>query len=887
MEDPRRSKSKGESSDEGRSKDKKSSKHKSKKHDPLQELNQDTSEVVMPGENTAAYAMVIKHRVEGYEMNEEHKLIFRESLRKNLVCSSLNDEEAGELSDGAELFEFDRNETICVQGQRGSHFFVVMDGEFDVEIDNSVVNHLGKGDAFGEIALIHNCPRSATVRTTEASRVWGVVRTTFRRVLKQLSTRNFQENTKFLDNVEIFQYLTTQQKSIICQALTVQIYASDADIVREGERGDCMYILKSGELVVAIGQREIRRLKRGDYFGERALLYDEPRSATVKAVVHSMCLSLQRKLLDKVLGNLQHVLFRNIMLIGLKENSLVFSQFTRDQISTLVEAALVRDFPGESVIMAPDTSSMKGVRFLVVLDGEVSVKSTGSSAIQQKLTRGQCFGEEYISEADKDFSHVLENRSRMPCKLALISADAIGSVMVAGNVEATLDFNQKMSVLRKVYVFRYVSNHHASLLVKSFKSAVRKAGEAVIVEGEMGSQFFVIRNGECIVTKGSKTLRTLGKFDYFGERGLLYDEPRSATVTCHKGEVDLWVVDKNVFLQIVEGTMLRHLEERIRLQDTFFSLEDLQVDKIIGRGTFGLVKLVSHKVTKTRYALKCVLRKHTIQHGQEDHIRLEREILAENDHPFIIKLVRTFKDKSYLYFLTELATGGELYNAIRTLGLLTRGQAAFYIASLFLALESLHERDIAYRDLKPENVLLDSQGFIKLIDFGCAKKLSGRSYTLVGTPHYIGPEVILGKGYTCTADIWSVGVCLYEFMCGPLPFGNDTDDHLQIFREILTAKLVFPDYMKDPAAMNIIKRLLCRLPEMRIGCAATGLKDVKDHQFFKDFDWDELLGRTVSPPLVPAEETYQDDVDEAGMEEDPADDDGAPPLEEGDWDKDF
>ncbi|CDI87940.1 hypothetical protein EPH_0069990 [Eimeria praecox] len=162
--------------------------------------------------------------------------------------------------------------------------------------------------------------------------------------------------------------------------------------------------------------------------------------------------------------------------------------------------------------------------------------------------------------------------------------------------------------------------------------------------------------------------------------------------------------------------MLTHLEERIRMQDTKVEFKDLQVVRVVGRGTFGTVKLVQHIPTKIRYALKCVSRRSVVALNQQDHIRLEREIMAENDHPFIIRLVRTFRDKDFLYFLTELVTGGELYDAIRKLGLLGRYQAQFYLASIVLAIEYLHERNIAYRDLKPENILLDSQGTLGLCE---------------------------------------------------------------------------------------------------------------------------------------------------------------------------
>ncbi|ORM41243.1 cAMP-dependent protein kinase catalytic subunit alpha [Babesia sp. Xinjiang] len=260
------------------------------------------------------------------------------------------------------------------------------------------------------------------------------------------------------------------------------------------------------------------------------------------------------------------------------------------------------------------------------------------------------------------------------------------------------------------------------------------------------------------------------------------------------------------------------------MQDSKVEFEELNVIKTIGQ---------EHEESGVRYALKCVSRKCIRVLKQQKHIKLEREIMAQNDHPFIIQLVKTFKDDDNVYFLTELITGGELYDAIRKIGLLSRSQAQFYIASIVLAFEYLHERQIAYRDLKPENIMLDEQGYIKLIDFGCAKKIKGRAYTLIGTPHYMAPEVILGKGYGCLADVWSFGVCLYEFVCGPLPFGNDVSDQLDIFREILKGELVFPEYVQDQEAVNIIKRLLCRVPEVRLGSSINGFKDIKEHSFFR------------------------------------------------------
>jgi len=503
------------------------------------------------------------------------------------------------------------------------------------------------------------------------------------------------------------------------------------------------------------------------------------------------------------------------------------------------------------------------------LDGEVLIRAPGETT-GTRLVRGDYFGDEYVSDLSQPFQHTVENPTEKPCKLALLSNDAVTSILETdGEVEETLSEMQKMAMLRKVYVFRHLSDHQCKLIAKSFRTIKKKKGGSVVKQGEIGSQFFVIKKGELLVTiEGRGAVRTLGKSDYFGERGLLYNELRTATVLCQSSDAELLVIDKDVFLQILEGKMLQHLEERMNMQNRDVSLSDVREVRVLGHGTYGVVKLVEHKSTNTKYALKCISRAQAVKNRQQEALALEREILLENDHPFIVKVVRTCKDRRYLYFFTEVAIGGELYDAIRQIGLLTRTQAQFYTGSLVLALESLHERNIAYRDLKPENVMLDSQGYIKLIDFGCALKLRGITFSLVGTPHYMAPEVILGKGYGTSCDIWSLGVCLYEFMVGPLPFASDSEDTIEIFCEILTGNLRYPSATTerlDKPSKEILRQLLLRPIESRLGCGADSWNHVRKHKFFMSFCWDTLLSRGLDPPLVPKER--EDSADDNSKKE--------------------
>lgn len=236
------------------------------------------------------------------------------------------------------------------------------------------------------------------------------------------------------------------------------------------------------------------------------------------------------------------------------------------------------------------------------------------------------------------------------------------------------------------------------------------------------------------------------------------------------------------------------------------------------------------------------------------------------DSPFIIKLVKTFKDPKRVYFLLEYIHGLELNAILKHVGLLSNNDCLFYIGSLILALQYLHERDIIYRDLKPSNIMIDIRGYVKLIDFGSAKVHKGRTYTLIGSPHYMAPEAIVGKGYNKYADVWSLGICLFEFLCGSVPFGEDFEDPYDIYEAILEYRIIFPTDIEQPSelAQGFILQLLSKFPEFR--CSG-GIENLKRHDWFNGFDWDGLLKLTLNAPYTPDVGEALDDIDEELVDE--------------------
>jgi len=238
--------------------------------------------------------------------------------------------------------------------------------------------------------------------------------------------------------------------------------------------------------------------------------------------------------------------------------------------------------------------------------------------------------------------------------------------------------------------------------------------------------------------------------------------------------------------------------------------------------------------------------------------------------------------------LTELITGGELHAALRQIPtVLSPPQAQFYTGSLVIVLEELSDRNILYRDLKPENVMLDSQGYLKLIDFGIAKLLPegiSRTYTMIGTPHYLAPEVIQGQGYGVAVDLWSLGVMLYEFVIGVLPFGDDFEDPTDVCAAVLKEPLTYQPYYTDELGKKLIGGLLEKKAKNRLGSGIDGFVSLKESEYFRKGHPDtslfsKIMSRELTPPWVPPAETYspgEGEVENLSDEEEMQD---ATPLE--------
>ncbi|KAG2763905.1 hypothetical protein JG687_00001777 [Phytophthora cactorum] len=674
-------------------------------------------------------------------------------------------------------------EVVISEGNHGDFFYVVETGLFSVSVSGNVVNTVQRGATFGELALVYNCPRTASVTCTQPGRLWALDRVTFRRLVARIQSEQIGECKNALRKVSLLYALTDTQLNQLAEAAQFVKFTKGDRIIKKGERGNVLYIIKSGAVVCTdVGdshRMESVRLTENDYFGERALMTLEPRAANVTAETDVTLIALDRQAFDDQLGSLREV----------------------------------------------------------------------------------------------------------------------------------IDHNMSMRVLQSIPMLKVLSTSEKEKLFLALEPISFSDGELVIKEGDNGTAFYIIKSGSAVVVKSitnteengevtteKRQIATLSTGNFFGEMSLLHGEPRQADVIAN-GHLECLSLDQSKFVELlgpIQEILNREAEERrnaLKMQEQKqIKLDELEVLRTLGSGTFGRVKLVRHKLTGAAYALKVLNKASVVAYKQQRNVVNEKSVMTQCNHPFLLKLYTTYKDAARLYLLIEFVQGGELFTYLHSTpsspGRLPNDHARFYASHVLMALEYLHERCIVYRDLKPENLLIDPLGYLKVVDFGFAKVVDDRTYTLCGTTEYLAPELVLGKGHNRGVDYWALGILIYEMVVGHSPFaGSSQVDQMQICRNIVKEKVEFPNWVGS-SCRDIISKLLERDPTKRLGLTHGGARAIRSHAWFAKLDWDAMLQKKVNAPYKPK---LADAADASRFEKIKDQDEEAPVYKSDghEWDKDF
>lgn len=549
---------------------------------------------------------------------------------------------------------------------------------------------------------------------------------------------------KAIQKNDFLKRLDEEQTAMMVELLVLSKFKPGDDVIKEGSEGDSMYIVAAGELLVTQGGQDLRTLLTGDVFGELAILYNCKRTATVKAktAVRLWCMERQT------------------------------------------------------------------------------------------------------------YRTIITNKSKKKRE-------------------------QLMGFLKTARTLKDLNDVQLSKIIDSMEEVKYQDKDVIVREGAEGNVFYIILKGEVLVTKNvnghQKQIRRMGKGEHFGEQALIREVLRTATCTAD-GPVTCFSIDKEVFEETIPIEQLELFDDSKVMQDkevpekaspsttSTLRFKDLlpvqyqegryQGDPVtLGVGGFGRVQLMTTVNHGKYYALKRVSKKQIVAKRQEEHMLFEKKILKAIQCDFIVRLHAAFKDTRYIYMVMEFCGGGEVWTKLKEVGRFDEPIAVFCTACVVEAYAYLHKKNIMYRDLKPENLMLDMKGYVKLVDFGFAKELNrgDKTYSFVGTPEYMAPEIIRNQGHDFAVDFWSLGILIFELLVGNPPFSSSEPQ--KIYAKILDGVLKYPPYLSE-AAKSIISKLCRPRPGQRLGNTKNGIKDVRHHRWFGSMNWHKLRVGQLEAPTV-------------------------------------
>ena len=690
----------------------------------------------------------------------------------------------------------------------------------------------------------------------------------------------------------LFESLSPTQLEEVIDAMQEESKADDEIVISQGEVGEFFYVVASGEFSVFLRQVEegtkcVKVYRVGGTFGELALMYNQPRAATVRCSAAGTLWSLERVTFRAILTTANRQRIEGIA--AFLRECVVFAPLTDAQRTALGDVLTeVTVAAGEQVCAQGEACEAVHL----VREGTlVELRHGQLGGVVEEETRygpHASFGDVALNRADAVHAgSVVATEQSMLLRLSRahfteLFGDSLSSI-------GRTNFTQRM--IGQITFFRELSPEDRELLVDELReTGPFPEGANVIEQGSTGDALYIVKSGGVHVwlqdEHGERTIvkERLGPGDYFGEMALLKEgTTRRATVTATEPTVCM-TLDRTMFRtllgervahSIIEREAARRAVEMERSRQERVVLADLEILSVLGVGTYGRVKLAVHKSSRTPYALKCIRKGNVIMAHLAEQALAEKELQAECDHPFILRLVDTFQDDLELYMVLELALGGELFSELRTKGKFAERAAAFYTASVGSALEHMHGLRIIFRDVKPENLLLDGRGYIKVVDFGFAKKLEegGCAFTLCGTPEYLAPEIIMSKGHSYGVDWWAVGILTYEMLCSKPPFAESIDP-MELYKRILANRVTYPAHLSGSSlamrkgARDFVSRLLASKPTQRLGCLKGGSNDVFEHPWLKGLvDMEALLKRALPAPVVPRIKSPTDTSNFAACEE--------------------
>ena len=787
-----------------------------------------------------------------HSLSIEDKEKITQLLKKQIIFQDISQEILSIIECEMIRLVLPEGKIIYDLNDEGHFFYIIAKGKVVVNIQNNMNNVLNKWNVFGEISLFTEKKREEVIITKENTELYIIEGESFRDIQKRNNEMILKERFNFLNNIFLFAYLDKISKYNVAQKMRKKEFLPNTKIITQGEKGDSLYIIKTGIVSCRIGLKEIRRLSNNEYFGQNSVLIDVKRGADIITLQNTVCYELSRQDLKEALTNdyidiILFCFFKN----AVENNDNLKNIFIDSLLHAIFNCFSIQQYSKNERIYNPKKKLLSKIKsnnkkLVLVIEGSIFNEN---SLVADK---SKFLGDELFKDNNQTISEELyANPDAITLEAHFSDIAKILKLDLGKDKKRPLFILKAMNKLKKIYLFRNLSDETLELIAKGMKKQKFKPNEYIIKENTKGESFYLIIKGRVRITVKGNYIRDLDAGGYLGENALLTENVLRTASAMALDKVNCYVLPKDEFQMILkDDTTKEYLMKKLALQNTDISIDSLHYIKFLGKGKFGTVSLVHNK--KNIYAIKAISRLSVEKEKiLAKYFVDEKKIMLSLDHPFIVKMVKSMKNQHFCFLLIEFVNGNNLDQILSK-----RPQkqniyeTQFYIGSILLMLDYLQKKFIAHRDIKPSNIMVDNNGYLKMIDFGTSKILTLSDYTstIIGTPHYIAPEILQGKGYSLSCDFWSLGICMYEIFYGKYPFGNYAHEVIEIYKEVLRNNFSFPTDTKKVANVNaFINCLLNKKVNERI-CNVSRLKKMP---FFEGFEFDKLIEFRLKPPFKP------------------------------------
>ena len=852
------------------------------KNDIKNNLNNNIHKNISNNENSKSDNNI---EVSNYEISEhsisknEEINIFNIFLNHNLFNNINKEVLFSSLKQLKEII-IEKNSIIFKEGDVGTCIFVIISGTVEIFSKNSKDKILlNQGSIFGELALMkHNIKRTYTAIAVTNLSFFTIDRNFFEKIKS-----NYIEKIPF--NFELFNYLPEEQKENLELLVNTIEFKKNEKI---NNLKGLFWIQKGGISFNNVTGKEKDVYEKGEFFGMLRYLYNNNINSitsnnsqeektekdfyisSVLAEKNNINLEIAAKE-DTVCNVISDMAF--IEVFGLEYKSKILMPFFEktilehryfknifsesNNVKEIINLFHIKEYKNNDMLSSalPDDIPKK---IIIIIEGQACIYC-GNEAEKNIIAPSQIIGEGIIlGEEQKNI--IVESNHLISLEfswdLFKEKINFIGSTL-----------GEWINNLNSIYFFRGLPIYKLVDIAKNIKINKYKEGDKIIKKTEKVEYVYFIYKGSLTLDIDDEFIQEYHKNNSFGEIFIFNGKPSFGEIIVtdkgeqgYKNECTLYKISKNYFFELLSDPILNlRTKKKLCLEDTEIFPKDLYYIATLHKGPTSNIYLVHNKIYV--YIMKAIYIQTFYQSSAFEGGKPVRNVLNEKDaskildNPFLMKYVKTLKNDNWCFFISEFINGILLSEYIRMCKPFNNiSITRFYSICFMIMLEALQNIGIIHRDIKQDNIIIEKNGYPKLIDFSCCKKiLKGKTGTLIGTPYFMAPEILTGKKYSYSCDYWSVGVLIFYLYYGEYPFGNDSSQPVDIYKEIINKEIEFRDCKKSGYYENEInlQKFIRSLLEKDEKARINNINQVKDFDFFKNIDFDKIKRQEIKPPFIP------------------------------------